>query len=90
MEDLALVWKYRPAKYVGSDVGYLGKWGVFSAFYDGLRSRNDPLCIKLKCMLPGITNDVGNFETVDQAKIQAEAILKYWIEGLKEKADGKS
>lgn len=75
-------WKTSRARYVTGQNGYFGRWKVFSIEYDGCTVDDDKIIAY--CMLPGIQNHLGHYKDYDSAKIKAEEVLQYWIEGTVE------
>lgn len=64
----------------GSLYGYQGKWQIFVV---RLRPKNSELgSIKLKCNLPGIKHDLGNYKSENAAKEKAQAIMRHWLDNL--------
>jgi hypothetical protein len=58
-------------------------------------SINPSLCDRnkgeLRCFLPGFKEDLGEFDSVDEAKARADKVFAYWLEkaGLVEKEQEK-
>ena len=73
-------WKREEGRFSYSDVGYLGKYKAFKVTYDGMSNRNDKNKEKLTCYLNGIKPQLGNFETIEDAKFYAESkALPLWL-----------
>jgi len=67
----------------GTIKGYQGKWQTFLIYYNGLRPKDSDIPpYKLKCTLPGIKEDLGNFKTERIAKDKAQTIMRYWLDNL--------
>ena len=80
-----LTWKIKTEKYVNPHIGYIGEWKCFEYFYDSFIRKDSNLIYKLKCFLPGIKDDLGNYETEKQAKEKAQSVCDYWFSKLTNK-----
>ena len=75
-----IIWKEDKAKYSNGYHGFVGKWRIFGVHYDGVvKTENRE---KLTCRLPDLKSDLGNFKTIEEAKLKAKDVLKYWLEKL--------
>ena len=75
-------WEREEGRYSFSNVGYLGKYKAFEITYDGMSNRNEGKNEKLTCYLNGIRPNLGNFGSVDEAKLYAqEKVLPLWLKG---------
>jgi len=61
--------------------GKLGKYTIFTSFYDAGTSKDSKDKIALTCRLPGIKDRLGHYENTDDAHKYAEAVLAHWIKG---------
>lgn len=60
------------------------KWYVGGYHYNSLRNRDDPKCYKVTCRLPGLKDDLGDYETHHEAQARLEKAAVYWLEQLHE------
>lgn len=75
-------WKREEGRYSFSDIGYLGKYKAFEINYDVMGAKKDNNKQKLTCYLNGIRPSLGNFGSVDEAKLYAEEkVLPLWMKG---------
>lgn len=75
-------WKRKTAAYANGENGYLGKYVVFSLDWDSCRSKGaEILPYILRCSLPGIKPNLGNFSQ-EEAKRWAEEVLGLWVENV--------
>jgi hypothetical protein len=76
-----IIWIIDERKSSTSKFGTIGKWKIFSTYYDGNTSKDDSTTgrIRLTCFLPGIKKNLGNFQNETEAKEKAETALKYWV-----------
>jgi len=65
-------------------IGRLGKYKTFIVFYDSSRPIGDKnkRAYKMKCRLPGIKDDLGNFISAEEAKKFAERVIDKWMENV--------
>lgn len=73
-------WKRDTRKYSNGYLGYVGKWCCFNLSWDGIgsdRSRTHTL----RCMLPGIKDNLGNFDE-NAGKEMAASIVSHWFKNI--------
>ena len=71
-------WETDNSAYANGEIGKIGKFKIFSLFYDSLGPR-DETRQKLTCHLPGIKSVIGKFQTIGAAKEKAEDVLLFWM-----------
>ena len=82
-ENLEIDWTIEQPHYGPAvRVARVGKWKVGSVFagiesrdYTGPRER-------AHCGLPGVKDDLGKYQTVDEAKARVESVVRYWFKNL--------
>jgi hypothetical protein len=68
--------------------GRSGKIRLFTIHWDGLLSKyHQGGREKLTGWLPGFKDDLGHFETVEEAKARADAVFVKWLDAAKLKED---
>jgi hypothetical protein len=79
-------WENDNQEYVCGDALFIGKWKVGGVYYDGCRSKDNPLAYMVVCYLPGVKKRLDNYKTSEEGKKRLEFAVTYWIEksGLKE------
>jgi len=80
-------WERSTEKFSNGYIGMLGKWPVFRVMWDGCSPRDKNTPHLLTCLLPGIKDRLGHFETDVEAKEKAERVLKYWLNEAGAKLD---
>jgi hypothetical protein len=75
-------WERQTGPYQTGEDLVLGKIAVASAYYNGLRSRDDNKAYKAVCTLPGMErfNNV-QYLTLEKAKEAAETRVRTWLSG---------
>lgn len=61
---------------------YIGKVKVGSAHHTAFIAKGDPKCYQASCFLQGIKDNLGKYETQDEAKAKVEAGVKRFFELL--------
>ena len=68
-------------QFISTIKGYVGKWHIFSLFFDQFVSLKSKKKHCLAIALPGIKNKIY-FETMNQAKDYSFKIWEYWFNNL--------
>jgi hypothetical protein len=63
---------------------YIGKIKVGGWYYSGMRPAGDPLKYAATCRLTGIKEDLGHFETREEAQKRVEIAVETFIRLLTE------
>ena len=82
-------WKENPSPWSTGTICMLnGKRRVGAEFYDGSAPQGGPKHAAT-CRLPGIKDNLGHFETAEEAQAMVEKATRYWIKeaGLGEASD---
>lgn len=74
-----LKWHIQKGRFGNKEIGKLGDIELFSIWYDGLISRDDPKRYKRSCDLPGFEY-TKHAETMKELKDDAETITQCWID----------
>jgi hypothetical protein len=80
--DPRIEWQRNQARFVTGELGYLGKYRVFSIWWDGVQGSTfseGPWV--MSCKLPGIKELVGRSQSADNLKARAERVLAHWLMG---------
>ena len=72
-------WKAQPQKYANGKDGFVNKYIFFQIVWDGCTAKDDPNKYKLKCFLPGIKANLGNYKSEEEAIAKAKSVLKMWL-----------
>ena len=76
-----LLWKDSDGQYTSGEHGYLGKYKVFTIFYNSTRSKSDTENEwRIGCSLPGIKRELGCAKTMEEAKRFCQKVLNQWTE----------
>lgn len=78
--DDMLKWKRYVDNYTDKEVGRLGRIAMFSVWWNGLVPRTEPKKYQLSCRFPGYKETIGLFLTAEEAKEEAERVLKEWLD----------
>lgn len=86
---MSLIWKKETGRFSSGESGFRGKIELFSYFYDASRSKSiaEMPPWKLKCNIPGIKADLGNFQDGESCKQKAEAVFEHWLKMMNLKPD---
>lgn len=76
-----LTYMETPGKYALGEDAFLGKWRIGSISWDAALKRGDPKKWRASCDLPGIKQNLGNFEKVEDAKAKLEKAAEFWLTG---------
>jgi hypothetical protein len=77
---MELVWRDSEGEYTSGEYAYLGKYKVFSVYYNATRSKGDDANVwRISCSLPGIKPDLGCAETDEMAKAFCQKVIDMWI-----------
>lgn len=69
----------RPGRGSTGFDAYLGKWNVGWVGWSRSVAGDPPYGVR--CVLPGIKDRLGQFETLDEAKAKLEAAIAAWLKG---------
>jgi len=75
-------WETNTRKYGSGEWARVGKWVVGAYYWDAGRSTRDDKAYRATCYLPGIKDDLGNYETVEQAKARVQSAIKHWFQAI--------
>lgn len=70
-KDVETQWSSYPTLYLGKYIVIYIEWDSFSG-----RTRNKYI---VKNKLPGLKADLGSYNTINEAKARAEAVLTMWL-----------
>lgn len=71
-------WKNVEKSYGSNICAFTGKYIIFAIIYDICPDDKNKR-YKLKCKLPGIRENLGNFTDIEGAKTKAEEIFEFWL-----------
>lgn len=80
-------WEMQTGKYASGEDLIIGDYTVGSAYYNSLRSKDDPRAYRANCLLPGMERlNSMQFMTLEEAKQAAEDRVSHWLKhaGLSE------
>ena len=75
---MEIEWLKQQTRYSDSHVCMLGKWIVGSVYYDGMVTKGDPCVYKATCLLPGIKDILGHYQSREEAKAVVEKSVMHW------------
>ena len=67
-EKMTVYWKELNQKYISATAIFIGKLKVAEYFYDGMRPKGDPKQYRVSSSCPGIKENLGNYETVEECE----------------------
>ena len=76
---IEVTWVEDEAGYGYGKMCKVGKWVVGGYHHNSLRSRDDPKVYQATCRLPGVKNNLGDFETENAAKNRVDNAVRYWF-----------
>lgn len=85
-----ITWQDSPGRYSNGEDAFLGRWRIGRIGWDPIVKRDDPKKWRTTTTLPGIKENLGNFETAEEARERLAKAVEVWLVGagmvLKERA----
>lgn len=75
-------WVRNETKFISGDRLFVGKWNVGGIHYNSLRAKNDPKKWKATCRLPGIKQNLGDYESEEEAKTELIKVVDHWFDNI--------
>jgi len=75
-------WKKVSSQYVHSHGLFIGKILVAEYFWNGMRSKGDPLVYKVTSPINGIKHDLGSFATEAECQSRCVSVAKAFVKML--------
>ena len=71
---IEVTWVKNNSIYENGELCKVGKYN-----YNSLRSRDDPKAYRATCRLPGVKENLGDYETENAAKNRVDNAVRYWF-----------
>ena len=76
-----ITWLDSPGRYSNGEDAFLGRWRIGRITWDATTKRSDPNKWRATAALPGIKENLGNFETSEEAKQKLAKAVEVWMAG---------